>query len=95
LYSIERGQDRAGSLLPSLTLYSYKPSEELSPWPYRIESNIPRSVISENFPYFTADGQLVPTPEETALLASRQLEIERQEKERLQAKLRALGIDPD
>ncbi|MEO0408285.1 MAG: Uma2 family endonuclease, partial [Cyanobacteria bacterium P01_A01_bin.135] len=38
--------------------------------------------------YFTAEGALVLTPEEAA-------ETERQEKERLAAKLRELGVDPD
>jgi hypothetical protein len=38
--------------------------------------------------FFTADGQLVPTPEETAQQAE-------QKAERLAAKLRELNIDPD
>ncbi|NES25505.1 MAG: Uma2 family endonuclease [Symploca sp. SIO3E6] len=45
--------------------------------------------IHNNFVrFFTPEGQLVPTPEEYA-------ESEHQQKERLAAKLRELGIDPD
>jgi len=45
--------------------------------------------IHDNFVrFFTPEGQLVPTPEEYA-------ESEHQQKERLAAKLRELGIDPD
>ena len=45
--------------------------------------------IHDNFVrFFTPDGQLVPTPEEYAV-------SEHQQKERLAAKLRELGIDPD
>ncbi|MBV6626963.1 MAG: Uma2 family endonuclease [Rivularia sp. (in: Bacteria)] len=52
--------------------------------------------------FFTADGVLIPTPEEQAELEREQKEYERQEKEiaqqkaeRLAAKLRELNIDPD
>jgi Uma2 family endonuclease len=45
--------------------------------------------------YFTTAGELVPTPEEAAELASRELENERLEKERLKARLRELGVDPE
>ncbi|NJO42320.1 MAG: Uma2 family endonuclease [Cyanobacteria bacterium CRU_2_1] len=41
--------------------------------------------------FFTASGQLVPIPEETALIA----EQEKQRADKLAAKLRELGIDPD
>lgn len=52
--------------------------------------------------FFTADGELVPTPEEQAQSERQQKEYERQQKEiaqqkaeRLAAKLRELDIDPD
>ena len=52
--------------------------------------------------FFTADGELIPTPEEQADSERQQKEYERQEKEiaqqkaeRLAAKLRELNIDPD
>ncbi|MDT9186172.1 MAG: Uma2 family endonuclease, partial [Arthrospira platensis PCC 7345] len=59
--------------------------------------------------FFSPEGVLVPTPEESATEAQRQLgsvqnelittqnqlEIERQQKDQLAAKLRELGIDPE
>lgn len=52
--------------------------------------------------FFTTDGELVPTPEETAIQEAQQKEIERQQKEiaqqkleKLAAKLRGLDIEPD
>ncbi|HIK31060.1 MAG TPA: hypothetical protein IGS31_06905 [Oscillatoriales cyanobacterium M4454_W2019_049] len=52
--------------------------------------------IHENFVrFFTAEGELIPTPEEDALAAQEALDAERRRKEQLEAKLRELGIDPD
>lgn len=45
-------------------------------------------VEQENLRFFTAGGELVPTPKEVA-------EQEKQRAERLAAKLRELGVDPD
>lgn len=52
--------------------------------------------------YFTAEGNLVPTPEETAEreakranIEVKRAEIEAERAERLAAKLRELNIDPD
>ncbi|BDA74805.1 hypothetical protein CAL7716_089710 [Calothrix sp. PCC 7716] len=45
--------------------------------------------------FFTADGQLVPTPEESAEQAAQRAEQQTQRAERLAAKLRELNIDPD
>ena len=45
--------------------------------------------------FFTVEGNLVPTPEESATAAQQRAETERQRNERLMAKLRELGIDPD
>ncbi|MEL7037308.1 MAG: Uma2 family endonuclease, partial [Cyanobacteria bacterium J06592_8] len=59
--------------------------------------------------FFTPEGELVPTPEESAKIAEelaknekqqreiveQQLEAERQQKEKLAAKLRELNIDPE
>ncbi|MDJ0846123.1 hypothetical protein [Crocosphaera sp.] len=54
----------------------------------------------EKLRYFTPEGQLVPTPEETANEERKQKEYERQQKdvalqkiEQLEAKLRELGVD--
>ena len=52
-------------------------------------------VYEQTLRYFAADGQLVPTPEESAESAQRVLEAERHRNEKLTAQLRALGIDPD
>jgi hypothetical protein len=66
-------------------------------------------IFDRKLRYFTADGQLVPTPQEAeleqrqakeqALLEKEQAllekERERQAKEKLAQKLRELGIDPD
>ncbi len=72
---------------------------------------LPSQLVAEidSFRDFTADGQLVPTPQEAelqqrqakeqALLEKEQAllekERERQAKEKLSQKLRELGIDPD
>jgi Uma2 family endonuclease len=45
--------------------------------------------------FFTQNGQLVPTPEETAEQAQQQAEQAQQQAARLAAKLRELNIDPD
>lgn len=45
--------------------------------------------------FFTANGELVPTPEEQAKSEREQKEIAQQKAERLAAKLRELNIDPD
>lgn len=45
--------------------------------------------------FFTRDGQLVPTPEETAEQVQQKAEQAEQKAERLAAKLRELNIDPD
>jgi hypothetical protein len=57
-------------------------------------------VYDQQLRYFTAAGDLVPTPEEAAILAQQQLEQERQKRESaeqkllaLQARLKALGIE--
>ncbi|HEY9750025.1 MAG TPA: Uma2 family endonuclease [Allocoleopsis sp.] len=44
--------------------------------------------------FFTADGQLVSSPQETAEIAQQQAEEERRQRELLLAKLRERGIDP-
>ncbi len=45
--------------------------------------------------FFTANGELVPTPEEQAESERQEKEIAQQKAERLAAKLRELNIDPD
>ena len=45
--------------------------------------------------FFTADDQLVPTPEETVEQEVQRAQQAEQKAERLAAKLRELNIDPD
>ncbi|MBE7385196.1 MAG: Uma2 family endonuclease [Leptolyngbya sp. SIO1E4] len=45
--------------------------------------------------FFTAEGQLVPSPEEVATEATAAIATERQRNEKLTAKLRELGVDPE
>jgi hypothetical protein len=52
--------------------------------------------------FFTPEGALIPTPEESAELEREQAEVERQQLEaerqrnaKLAAKLRELGVNPD
>ncbi|MFN6568327.1 Uma2 family endonuclease [Dendronalium sp. ChiSLP03b] len=45
--------------------------------------------------FFTRDGQLVPTPEETVEQVEQRAQQEAEKAERLAAKLRELNIDPD
>ncbi|BAZ28267.1 hypothetical protein NIES4074_06980 [Cylindrospermum sp. NIES-4074] len=52
-------------------------------------------VEQENLRFFTAGGELVPTPKEVAEQEVQRAEQEKQRAERLAAKLRELGVDPD
>jgi Uma2 family endonuclease len=45
--------------------------------------------------FFSAEGDLIPTPEESAQAAEAMAEAERLRSEKLAAKLRELGVDPD
>jgi hypothetical protein len=45
--------------------------------------------------FFSASGELVPTPEESADSERQQKEVAQQRADRLAAKLRELNIDPD
>ncbi|RUS99208.1 hypothetical protein DSM106972_079100 [Dulcicalothrix desertica PCC 7102] len=76
-------------------------------WSQQLELYL--GVYQKQLRYFTPDGQLMPTPEEAekkekqraeqekqrADLEAQRAEQEKREKERLAAKLRELGIDPD
>lgn len=52
-------------------------------------------VENEQLRYFTPEGDLVPTLAEAATQAQGMLEAERQRSERLAARLRALGVEPE
>jgi Uma2 family endonuclease len=68
---------------------SYQPLDtNLLGWLWSKQLGLYLGVYEEKLRFFTSDGQLVPTPEEVA-------EQEKQKSDRLAAKLRELGIDPD
>jgi Uma2 family endonuclease len=52
-------------------------------------------IHAETLRFFMPDGTLVPTPEETAEAEHQRAEFECQRNERLVAKLRELGVEPD
>ena len=45
--------------------------------------------------FFNVEGELIPTPEESAEIAQAAAQAERQRNEKLAAKLRELGVDLD
>ncbi|MBW4561748.1 MAG: Uma2 family endonuclease [Mojavia pulchra JT2-VF2] len=81
----------------------------VSGWRWSSVLNLYLGVNDGKLRYFTADGDLVPTPEEAAIEAQQaaieaqqaaieaesRCEQERQRVERLAAHLRSLGVDPD
>ncbi|BAY93098.1 MULTISPECIES: Uma2 family endonuclease [unclassified Tolypothrix] len=62
-------------------------------WSQQLELYL--GVEQEKLRFFTADGQLVTTPEELVEQEKQRAEQEKQRSDRLAAKLRELGIDPD
>jgi Uma2 family endonuclease len=64
-------------------------------WCWSQELSLYLGIESDKLRYFTAEGSLVPTPEEAALQAQLDLEQERQRAEHLAERLRNLGIDLD
>ncbi|NEU75860.1 Uma2 family endonuclease [Hassallia byssoidea VB512170] len=81
----------------------YRPIEPNSQgWLWSQQLNLYLGVLENKLRYFTAEGQLIPTPEEVAKLetqraeqATQQAEQATQKADRLAAKLRELNIDPD
>jgi Uma2 family endonuclease len=53
------------------------------------------SVYNQQLRYFTSTGELVPTPDEAAIVAQQQAEAAQARAERLAAQLRSLGVYPD
>ena len=76
----------AGFLLVGGEYQPLEPNEKGHLWSQQLELYL--GIHEGLLRYFTAEGKLVPTPEEEA-------ENERQQKEKLAAKLRELNIDPD
>ena len=52
-------------------------------------------VYEEQLRFFATDGQLLPTPKEAAMESSQRAATEQLRNEKLTAKLRELGVDPD
>jgi Uma2 family endonuclease len=69
------------------------PNEQGWLWSQQLQLFI--GIYEQKLRFFTPESLLVPTPEEAAKTAQQQLELERQQKEKLAAKLRELNIDPD
>ncbi|MGC9526215.1 MAG: Uma2 family endonuclease [Limnospira sp.] len=82
-----------GFLLVGGTYEAIAPNERGHLWSEQMQLFL--GVENEKLRFFTPEGQLVPTPEEAAENAQQQLDIERQQKEKMAAKLRELGIDPE
>lgn len=77
-----------------------QPNPQGHRWSQQLELYL--GVHEQTLRFFTPDGQLVPTPEETAESAQREavnvqqaLEAERHRNEKLVAQLQALGVNPD
>ncbi len=83
----------AGFLLVGGKYQPIEPNEQGYLWSQQLELYL--GIHEGLLRYFTAEGTLVPTPEEQAERVQEQVEYERQQKERLAAKLRELNIDPD
>ncbi|MBD2209799.1 Uma2 family endonuclease [Nostoc linckia FACHB-104] len=64
-------------------------------WLWSQQLGLYLGVEQEKLRFFTAEGQLVVTPEELAEQEQQRAEQEKQRSDRLAAKLRELGIDPD
>ncbi|QSJ15855.1 Uma2 family endonuclease [Nostoc sp. UHCC 0702] len=73
--------------------------QEITPnangWRWSQELDLYLGIDSGKLRYFSANGGLIPTPEEAALQAQLELEQERQRTEQLKEKLRSLGVDTD
>ncbi|MBD2628315.1 Uma2 family endonuclease [Trichormus variabilis] len=74
----------------------YQPIETNSQgWLWSQQLELFLGVDQNKLRFFTAEGELVPTPEEVAKQQFARAEQEKQCSDRLAAKLRELGIDPD
>jgi Uma2 family endonuclease len=68
------------------TYHDLQPNEQGQLWSKQL--NLHLGICDRQLRFFTPEGHLIPTPEESA-------ETERQRSEKLAAKLRELGVDPD
>lgn len=83
----------AGFVLVAGKYQSLEPNPQGWLWSQQLELFL--GVYQENLRFFTAVGELVPTPKEVAEQERQRAEQEKQRAERLAAKLRELNIDPD
>lgn len=70
-----------------------QPNEKGLLWSQQLQLCL--GVYQEQLRFFTPEGELILSPEETATTTQEQLEMERQKNEKLAAKLRELEIDPE
>ncbi|BAY26098.1 hypothetical protein NIES2100_59090 [Calothrix sp. NIES-2100] len=83
----------AGFVLIAGKYQAIEPNTQGWLWSQQLELYL--GVEQEKLRFFTAEGQLVVTPEELAQQEKQRAEQEKQRSDRLAAKLRELGIDPD
>ncbi|MBW4666815.1 MAG: Uma2 family endonuclease [Cyanomargarita calcarea GSE-NOS-MK-12-04C] len=76
----------AGFVLVGGSYQAIEPNPQGWLWSQQLELYL--GIYQDNLRFFTSEGQLVPTPKEVA-------QQEKEKSERLAAKLRELGIDPD
>ncbi|MBD1868768.1 Uma2 family endonuclease [Cyanobacteria bacterium FACHB-471] len=70
-----------------------QPNQQGQLWSQQL--NLYLGIHNRELRFFTSEGQLIPTPEESAQASEAIAEAERRRSEKLAAKLRALGIDPE
>lgn len=79
-----------------LTSGQYQPIEpNAQGWLWSQQLGLYLGIYENKLRFFTTDGQLVSSPQETAEIAQQQAEEERRQKDLLLAKLRERGIDPN
>ncbi|MBW4561491.1 MAG: Uma2 family endonuclease [Mojavia pulchra JT2-VF2] len=83
----------AGFILVGGTYQPIEPNFQGLLWSQQLSLYL--GVHENQLRYFTAEGQLIPTPEEVAAKQTQHAEQEKQKAERLATKLRELGIDPE
>ncbi|MBJ7298628.1 MAG: Uma2 family endonuclease, partial [Dolichospermum sp.] len=70
-----------------------EPNEKGHLWSQELDLYL--GIVQGLLRYFTPDGDLVPTPEESAEFEAQRAEISNEKVQRLAAKLREFNIDPD
>lgn len=83
----------AGFVLLAGNYQALEPNTQGWLWSQQLELYL--GIDQDKLRFFTADGELVPSPTEVAYQQTQLAEQERQRSDRLAAKLQELGIDPD